>query len=124
MCNAWKYATFWLDMHVNVCSDEEKDNGAEHEDSWYAKTQNPADTILDINHKSLSDQQDHCKWGIVPVKEAIDSFSSFISGWVKLVNTKWYATGSNSTTTEGQKTQSQYQKTQLGSTGLPALMTY
>ena len=79
-------------MDVDPCSHKEHDDGAEHTHCWYGKTYLPANGVLDIHNHCLSDQQHHRESGVVPIKEAIDTFFSFICGGVKLVHTKWDAT--------------------------------
>lgn len=78
-------------MNINPCPHKEKDYGTEHAQSWYGKTNLPANRVLHIDNHCLSDQQHHCECGVVPIKEAVDPFLPFICCGVELIHTKWYA---------------------------------
>lgn len=79
-------------MHVDPCSHKEHNDGAKHAEGWDGKTYFPANRVLNIDNHCLSDQQDDCEGGVVPIEETIDPFFAFICGGVKLIHTKRNAT--------------------------------
>lgn len=94
-------------MHIDIRSNEEEDNRQEHTQGWYPKTYAPANRVLDINHNSLSEQQNHGKCGVVPVEETVNSFFPIVGGWIELIHTKRNAAWPNATGADGQKPQPQ-----------------